>query len=239
MIKRCHTCNSGVNERLFSFVSVLWALLFNIKAALCKVAHKWLIKSVFTACKVHQDFTLACLGRFIFVFAVWGLRTRHGFSFQVHYKCCCGQTSFPIYSIGSCWSIAKRRKRSSVALPLPQHRGEEWSTPGCATWHGKLQDDRPDSWEALKVKWVHHTPVSVGSRNTSFILGSCLCLHFPQFCLHWCYTDFFLFIAWFCFFFFFEGIKGKRLSLQSTFYLVVILELHLSVLIIFHNCEKF
>lgn len=59
-------------ERLFSFASVLWALLFNTKAALCKVAHKWLIKSVFTACKVHQDFTLPCLGRFIFVFAIWG-----------------------------------------------------------------------------------------------------------------------------------------------------------------------
>lgn len=101
-------------ERLFSFVSVLWALLFNIKAALCKVAHKWLIKSVFTACKVHQDFTLPCLGRFVFVFAIWGLRTAHGFSFWVHYKWYCGQTSFPVNSDGSCWSIGKRRKSSTA-----------------------------------------------------------------------------------------------------------------------------
>lgn len=39
------------------------------------MAHKWLIKAEFTACKVHQDFILLCLGRFIFVLNVWGLRT--------------------------------------------------------------------------------------------------------------------------------------------------------------------
>lgn len=125
-----------------------------------------------------------------------------------------------------------------AALLLPQHQGEE-STPGCATPRGKLQNNLPNCWEALTVKWAHHTPVSAGSRNTSFILGSCLCLHFPQFCLHWCYTGFFSFSLYdFVFFFSFVWIKGKILMLHTAFYLVVILELHLSVLTISHNCEQ-
>lgn len=42
------------------------------------MAYKWLIKAAFTACKVHQGFTLLCLGRVVFVFTAWCLRTAHG-----------------------------------------------------------------------------------------------------------------------------------------------------------------
>lgn len=109
-------------ESLFFFVRVLWALLFNIKAALGKVAHKWLIKAAFTACKVHQDFTLVCLGRFIFVFTVWGLRTACLFFLF-------GPIKNDDVDKHLCWLTlldhARRRKKSSPALLLPWHRGRD------------------------------------------------------------------------------------------------------------------
>lgn len=162
-----------------------------------------------------------------------------GFSFWVHYKLWCGQTSFPVNSAGSCWSQEEKEQLCSTA----PSSASGWGV-GHTTWHGKLQNKLPNSWEALTVKWAHQTPVNVGSTNTSFILGSFLSLLLPLFCLHWCYTDFFpLFDFPFPFF------SCLILVFSSSFNvlrekgwacnLLFILELHFSALIIFPNCEQF
>lgn len=46
---------------------------------------------------------------------------------------------------------AAGRAAGRAALLLPHHQREQWGTPGCATWCGKLQN-KPNSWETLAVK---------------------------------------------------------------------------------------
>lgn len=159
-------------ESLFFFVSVLWVLLFNIKAVLGKVAHKWLIKAAFTACKVHQFFTLVCLGRFIFVFPLWGLKSFLLFLFG------------PIKNDGvdkhlswlTLLDVARKKKKSPPALLTPWCQGEDGvqvgeALPGLATGCSAA--------ERLSVLWAW------AAETTTFIHGSSHCPQILWFCLQW------------------------------------------------------